>query len=91
MKIFSNHIRPFRLLKPRMLPGSPQKALKNIWQSIMRLMQSASGVNLLNDGTMTAISISTSYNIATDILKTNICSFIWADKKYNQENLGVGT
>ena len=54
-------------------------------------MESASGVNLPSDGRMTAFSISTSYNIATDHLKTNVCSFIWANKKYNHENWGVGT
>ena len=54
----------------------------------MRLMASVSGVNLPNDGRMTATSISTPYNIATDHLKTNICSYIWDNKKYKW---GVGT
>ena len=74
MKILSNHIRSFRLLKTRMLSGSFQKILKNTWQPIMRLMESANGVNLPNDGRMTAASISTSYNITTHHLKTNIYS-----------------
>ena len=37
MKILSNDIRPFSLLKPRMLPGSLQKVVKNTWQPIMML------------------------------------------------------
>ena len=57
----------------------------------MRLMKSASVVNLSNEGRMTVTFISMSYNKATDHLKTNICSFIQADKKFNNENWSVGT
>ena len=61
MKILSNDIRQFRLLKRRALSGSLQKVLKNTWQPMMRLMESPSGVNLPNDGRMPATSISTSH------------------------------
>ena len=88
----SSSIRPFRKLKPSMLPTKELKVqYNNEWKPILSKMEKVPGLIIPND--LQEISnafLDHSFSQASDYLKTNVCSFIWT-KGLNHETWTIGT
>jgi hypothetical protein len=87
-------IRPFRFMKPSFLPKKHRVKFKTEWQPIMKKMEKAPGLVLPEIGCYdapTSSIIEMSYTVATNHLMTNVCSFLWQDKKKIIENWSVAS
>ena len=84
-------IRPFRQLKPPMLPKKVRSRLKTEWQPILKKMAAAPGMSLPNNvEAINATVIDMTFVIATSHLK-GICSFLWEKEKSIIENWSVAS
>ena len=78
-------IMPFRLFKPRFLPKRIVNQLKLNWRPIFSKMEEATSLPNLNGQEMGPNLLDLTFNIATEHLKTNVCSYVW-DKYSNYNN-----
>ena len=85
-------IRPFRKLKPSMLPSKELKTqYNNEWKPIMLKMEGTPDLHIPKDvQEISNAFIENSYAQATNHLKQHICSYIWT-KGYNHEAWTIGT
>ena len=90
MKYREENIRPFRQLKPSLLPKNAQIKFKTQWQPILKKMENARDLNIPD--TISDINsdvIKNTYAKTTEYLSKNVCSFLWEKEKGNVENLTV--
>lgn len=90
----NNVIRPFRLLKPNLLPKSVRSKFKTEWQPILIKMQEGlpETMQLPKSGKdVDASLISSTFDMATNHLKENVCSFLWENKGHLINKWSVAT
>lgn len=90
----NNVIRPFRLLKPNLLPKSVKSKFKTQWQPVLIKMQEGlpENMQLPNNGRDVDVSlISSTFDVATNYLKTKVCSYLWEKKGHLLNKWSVAT
>jgi hypothetical protein len=86
-----DRIRPFRQLKPPMMPKKVRSRFKTEWQPILKKMEAAPEMNLPRRATeINATVIDTTFVIGTLYLK-EICSFLWEKERSIIENWSVAS
>ena len=80
---------PFRLFTGKTVPQSIYKKIKLEWQPILRKMENTPGMPLLDD--VNQETVDSTFMLATDYLKDNICSFLFKDDKKRIETWMLGT
>ncbi len=92
MTVNGDKIRPFRHLKPAMLPPEVKKKFKTEWQPIMRKMENTPDLVIPRDLTkIDSIVIETTFVSSTNYLKSNVCSFLWEKERSIIENWSVAS
>ena len=71
------------------MPQSIYKKIKLEWQPILRKMENTPGMPLLDD--VNQETVDSTFILATDYLKDNICSFLFKDDKKRIETWTLGT
>ena len=84
---------PFRLFKMRMLPKQIKNKFKVQWQPILRkMMAGIQHIQLPAEASqIDSRHIDTTFHIATNHLKENICSFLWEKDNSIIENWNIAT
>ena len=83
-------ILPYRLMNPRLLPKKVANKLKLEWRPILSHMTSAKNLPNLSQDSISADFINSTFSVATEHLRTNVCSYVW-EKCKKRESWKVGT
>ena len=79
------HVRPFRILKPTMLPPDAPKQFELTWRPIFSLMEGAPDMEL--SPAMDTASISLSFSVGKQYLKTRV-SYVFESEQATQRTNG---
>ena len=83
---------PFRLFSCKNVPRDVYRRFKVEWQPIMKKMENAPDVNLpSNSDEVTQELLDSTYIIATNHLRDNVCSFLFNDRNKRIESWTVGS
>ena len=74
-------ILPYRRMNPRLLPKNIANKLTVEWRPILNYMESAPNLPDLNEAKISSQFIESSFLIATEYLKSKICSYVWQKYK----------
>lgn len=80
---------PFRDLDPQMLPKKLKDKLRNDWIPIFQKMETAPNTpnfSMIDSRSLNDESIESSYTVATDHLRLNVCSFIWSKPAFRKHD-----
>ena len=81
---------PFRHFNPRFLPKIIANQFKLSWITIFVQMLEAAELPTLNEQCLNHQMLELTFNIATDHLKDNVCSYIW-ERSSHFDNWQVST
>ena len=74
-------ILPFRLMDPKLLPKPIANKLKVEWRPVLKAMEAAPELPSLAPNKISSEFINSTFTIATEHLKSNVCSFVWMKYK----------
>ena len=77
-------VMPFMKLDPKLMPKKRASKLKLEWRPVLSVMSKAPGLPVIDVVSVSMDIIELSYSIATEYLKTHICSYVW--QKYERHN-----
>ncbi len=80
---------PFRDLDPNMLPKKLRVKLRNDWIPIFKKMEAAPNTpnfSTIDTRSLNEEMIESSYTIATDHLRSDVCSFIWSKPAFKKHD-----
>ena len=80
---------PFREFTSQTIPPVVYKKMKIEWQPILRRMEKTPNLPALEN--VNQILVDYTFNLATDYLKSNICSFLFQNNKKRIESWTLGT
>ena len=79
-------IHPFRMFEAKHLPTNVRQKFKVDWKPILKRMELAEGMNLPDDSNfVNSELINSTYDLATNHLKYNVCSFLWEHPNKKEE------
>jgi hypothetical protein len=81
-------VRPFRILKPAMLPLEARKRFQLHWKPIFSLMEGAPDLEITPE--MSSDAISLSFSAGKEYLKTRV-SYIFDNQRSKPDNWGIAT
>ena len=83
-------VRPFRLFKSTMLPLDVRRKFELNWKPIFSLMQGAPDMNIAPTMDHTAASISLSFSVGKEYLKTRV-SYVFESERSTPDQWGIST
>ena len=81
---------PFRLFNPQFLPKRIANQFKLSWRPIFVKMLESAELPTLNEQCLNHQMLELNFNISTDRLKANFCSYVW-ERYSNFDNWQVST
>jgi hypothetical protein len=83
-------IRPFRSIKPEMLPKAVKQDFQLHWRPIFSMMEQAPGLNIREAGVVDATYVTASFDSAKTYLKTRV-SYVFEKERSNPDMWEIST